>query len=188
MNSKLFPPHTVSWLNSSVTLLVSKAPLNRTVKNGCFWVDPPFRFRVQKANFAFLFSGGLKKKADPLINFPLLTKSVTWDTVWPAKYCWTLRRNITLMQKIFPHQWTLTSHSWFTGTHLLACPTSTALLQKLPQTTVAWCDCSYFFLLPNSQLHWHQIGKRPNQWNVKCSFRPTKLQCSGQALLAGSCA
>ena len=28
--------HTVSWLNSSVTLLVSKAPLNRTVKNGCF--------------------------------------------------------------------------------------------------------------------------------------------------------
>ena len=44
-------------------------------------MDPPFRFRVQKANFAFLFSGGLKKKADPLINFPLLTKSVTWDTV-----------------------------------------------------------------------------------------------------------
>ena len=37
---------------------------------------------MQKANFAFLFSGGLKKKADPLINFPLLTKSVTWDTVW----------------------------------------------------------------------------------------------------------
>ena len=36
---------------------------------------------MQKANFAFLFSGGLKKKADPLINFPLLTKSVTWDTV-----------------------------------------------------------------------------------------------------------
>ena len=71
----------MSWLNSSVTLLVSKAPLNRTVKNGCFWVDPPFRFRVQKANFAFLFSGGLKKKADPPINFPLLTKSVTWDTV-----------------------------------------------------------------------------------------------------------
>ena len=54
--------HTVSWLNSSVTFLVSKAPLNRTVKNGCFWVDPPFRFRVQKANFAFLFSGGLKKR------------------------------------------------------------------------------------------------------------------------------
>ena len=77
----IIPTHTVSWLNSSVTLLVSKAPLNRTVKNGCFWVDPPFRFRVQKANFAFLFSGGLKKKADPLINFPLLTKSVTWDTV-----------------------------------------------------------------------------------------------------------
>ena len=80
----LVPDHTVSWLNSSVTLLVSKAPLNRTVKNGCFWVDPPFRFRVQKANFAFLFSGGLKKKADPLINFPLLTKSVTWDTVCPV--------------------------------------------------------------------------------------------------------
>ena len=78
------PLHAVSWLNSSVTLLVSKAPLNRTVKNGCFWVDPPFRFRVQKANFAFLFSGGLKKKADPLINFPLLTKSVTWDTVCAA--------------------------------------------------------------------------------------------------------
>ena len=78
--------HTVSWLNSSVTLLVSKAPLNRTVKNGCFWVDPPFRFRVQKANFAFLFSGGLKKKADPLINFPLLTKSVTWDTVCCVRF------------------------------------------------------------------------------------------------------
>ena len=77
--------HTVSWLNCSVTLLVSKAPLNRTVKKGCFWVDPPFRFRVQKANFAFLFSGGLKKKADPPINFPLLTKSVTWDTVWIIK-------------------------------------------------------------------------------------------------------
>ena len=63
----IFTAHTVSWLNSSVTLLVSKAPLNRTVKNGCFWVDPPFRFRVQKA--------------DPPINFPLLTKCVTWDTV-----------------------------------------------------------------------------------------------------------
>ena len=40
---------------------------------------------MQKANFAFLFSGGLKKKADPLINFPLLTKSVTWDTVCEGK-------------------------------------------------------------------------------------------------------
>ena len=28
--------HTVSWLNCSVTLLVSKAPLNRKVKKGCF--------------------------------------------------------------------------------------------------------------------------------------------------------
>ena len=41
--------HTVSWLNSSVTLLVSKAPLNRTVKNGCFWVDPPLRFTAQNS-------------------------------------------------------------------------------------------------------------------------------------------
>ena len=32
----LLTVHTVPWLNSSVTLLVSKAPLNRTVKKGCF--------------------------------------------------------------------------------------------------------------------------------------------------------
>ena len=44
-------------------------------------MDWIFRFRVQKANFAFLFSGGLKKKSNPLVNFPLLTKSVTWGTV-----------------------------------------------------------------------------------------------------------
>ena len=44
-------------------------------------MDWTFRFRVQKANFAFLFSGGLKKKSNPLVNFPLLTKSVTWGTV-----------------------------------------------------------------------------------------------------------
>ena len=28
--------HPASWPNSSVTLLMSKAPLNREVKNGCF--------------------------------------------------------------------------------------------------------------------------------------------------------
>ena len=47
--SILLDIHTVSWLNSSVTLLVSKAPLNRTVKNGCFWVDPPFCFTAQNS-------------------------------------------------------------------------------------------------------------------------------------------
>ena len=41
--------HTVPWLNSSVTLLVSKAPLNREVKNGCFWVDWTFAFAVQNS-------------------------------------------------------------------------------------------------------------------------------------------
>ena len=93
--------HTVSWLNSSVTLLVSKAPLNRTVKNGCFWVDPPFRFRVQKANFAFLFSGGLKKKADPPINFPLLTISVTWDTVC-QDMCFSKQAKLSKMDLLLP--------------------------------------------------------------------------------------
>ena len=43
------PWHTVSWLNSSVTFLVSKAPLNRTVKNGCFWVDWTFRIAAQNS-------------------------------------------------------------------------------------------------------------------------------------------
>ena len=41
--------HTVSWLDSSVTFLVSKAPLNRTVKNGCFWVDWTFRIAAQNS-------------------------------------------------------------------------------------------------------------------------------------------
>ena len=41
---------------------------------------------MQKANFAFLFSGGLKKKSNPLVNFPLLTKSVTWGTVCSVTY------------------------------------------------------------------------------------------------------
>ena len=41
--------HPVSWLNSSVTLLVSQAPLNRAVKNGCFWVDWTFGFAVQNS-------------------------------------------------------------------------------------------------------------------------------------------
>ena len=41
--------HTVPWLNCSVTLLVSKAPLNHKVKKGCFWVDRTFGLTVQNS-------------------------------------------------------------------------------------------------------------------------------------------
>ena len=55
--------HPVSWLYSSVTLLVSKAPLNRGVKNGCFWVDWTFAFAVQNSGghkfCFFVFRGAL---------------------------------------------------------------------------------------------------------------------------------
>ena len=55
--------HPASWPNSSVTLLVSKAPLNRAVKNGCFWVDWTFAFAVQNSGghkfCFFVFRGAL---------------------------------------------------------------------------------------------------------------------------------
>ena len=53
--------HTVSWLNSSVTLLVSKAPLNRTVKKAVFeWIGHSV-LECKRQILLFCFQGGLKK-------------------------------------------------------------------------------------------------------------------------------
>ena len=148
-SSRWKTPHTVSWLNSSVTLLVSKAPLNRTVKNGCFWVDPPFRFRVQKANFAFLFSGGLKKKADPLINFPLLTKSVTWDTVWLG---WEGGANKRIPERRFALGQYVITRKDITGTK---CPTINTHEQRIFARHI----------VPGQNVCWDTLSQDKMSWN-----------------------